>query len=181
VKIVLKKNLKCREAKGSSDERAVRPCGHKVSDTCGVHACCACYIKGLLRRHYGQGAVEDHNQKIGGITMAKKIVKAAKAAKRQEGKEKRVSAADVLVPQFGLKTVKSNEELIKMVRAETGSTKFDDKQLAWYKSQYRGGKMKGQNGKPGHPIAQGSLMKPKAAAKAKAGPKKASVEEPIED
>jgi hypothetical protein len=90
-------------------------------------------------------------------------------AKSKEKKEKRTSAADVLIPQFGLKLVKSDDLLIAMVREATGSKKFDAKQLAWYKSQYRAGKLKGMNGKPGHLISQaGGHLKP-AAKKAKAG------------
>jgi hypothetical protein len=102
-----------------------------------------------------------------------------KHALEKKSKEPRVSAADVLVPQFGLKSVKSNEELIKLVRSETGSTKFDEKQLAWYKSQFRGGKLKGQDGKAGHPIAQGSMLKKGTVRPVKR--QAAQAEEPIED
>jgi hypothetical protein len=109
--------------------------------------------------------------------------------KTKNKKEKRTSAADVLVEQFALKVVKSNEELIKLVREATGSKKFDDKQLAWYKSQYRAGKLKGMNGKAGHLIAQGKLTKeahtrrPKSSSKAKVVVKKKAAKkeaEPVE-
>ena len=106
--------------------------------------------------------------------MAKKLA-VKKAAK--ETKEPRVTAASILVEQFGLKAVKSNDELIKMVKKETGSTKFDERQLAWYKSQYRGGKMKGQNGKAGHPIAQAGGLKKSVKPRAR----NAKEEEPIEE
>lgn len=114
--------------------------------------------------------------------MAKKTAAkrtAAKAAPRQEKKESgpRVTAGSVLLEQLGLKQVKADAELVKMVRAATGSVKFDGKQLAWYKSQFRAGKLKGQNGKPGHPIAQGSPLKKRAAKKAAAAEEE---EEPIE-
>lgn len=129
-------------------------------------------------------------KRTGGIAMAKKTVeKAEKVVKVAKATgEKRVTAAGILAAQFALKTVKDNDELIKMVREATGSTKFNDVQLAWYKSQYRAGKMVGQDGKPGHLIAQGSLMKSKAAVaklkvKVKAKVKKVKPteeEEPIE-
>lgn len=87
-------------------------------------------------------------------------------AKGKEQKERRTSAADVLVDQFALKMVKDDETLIKLVKEATGSKKFDEKQLAWYKSQYRGGKLKGMNGKAGHLIEQaGGHVKDKAKAK----------------
>jgi hypothetical protein len=116
--------------------------------------------------------------------MAKKvIVKKAKVTK--EDKAPRVTAAGILLEQFGLKTVKSNEELVELIREKTGSTKFNDVQLAWYKSQYRAGKMKGQNGKPGHLIAQAGGHLKESAKKVVAvktvAKKKAVIEEPIED
>lgn len=110
-------------------------------------------------------------------------------AKSKEAKERRTSAADVLVKQFALERVKSDEDLISMVREATGSKKFDAKQLAWYKSQYRGGKLKGQDGKPGHLINQAGGHTKDGAKKAKAAKKvvvpnrrekKRRAEEPIE-
>ncbi len=95
--------------------------------------------------------------------------------KTKSKKEKRTSAADVLVEQFALKAVKPNEDLIKMVREATGSKKFDDKQLAWYKSQYRAGKLKGMNGKAGHLIAQGKLTKEAHTRRPKGSSSKAKV------
>lgn len=167
-----------------------RPCGHRLVDAaCSVHVCCACYIRRLLGRYY-EGPVAQETKTTGGNTMKKKEdVKAVKKVVKTS--EKRVTAAGILEEQFGLKTVKSNEELIKMVKDATGSVKFNDVQLAWYKSQYRAGKMAGQDGKPGHLIAQGSHMKPAAAmarmkkskakvAKAVKKVAKPSKEEPIE-
>lgn len=188
VKIVLKKDLAKVQVKatGELETQKRRPCGHRVVDeACSVHVCCACYIRKLLGRYYEEPVAEKQTKETGGNTMGKKVVvKAAKVVKS----EKRVTAAGILVEQFALKTVKSNEELVKMIREATGSTKFDVSQLSWYKTQYRAGKMKGQNGKPGHLIAQGSLMKPAAAvakAKVKAKGKVAKKvvkeeEEPIE-
>lgn len=94
-------------------------------------------------------------------------------------KEARVTAGSILLPQFELQKVKDDETLIDMVKEATGSKKFDKTQLAWYKSQFRRGLLKGQNGKAGHVINQGGLTKKAVKVKGKA--KKASKAEPIEE
>ena len=159
-KIVLKRKA------GPAEVAGRRPCGHREKrDGCVVHSCCACYLERLRKAWYpGEGELREEviKNNTGEILMKKAL---------KTGKQKRVSAADVLLAQFGLQNVKSDDELIKLVKEATGSKKFDAKQLAWYKSRYRAGKLKGQNSKAGHLIKQGSLLKKKASA----GGKKATV------
>lgn len=118
-----------------------------------------------------------YNQTGGSDTMAK-----TKGSK--EVKEKRVTAASVLIPLLSAAKVKDDEELIERVKDATGSTKFDKAQLAWYKWKFREGKLKGMDGKK-HAINQGSPLKKKAQDKAdKAAKKKIVVKrakkEPVE-
>jgi hypothetical protein len=181
VRIVLKKRAAAAvEAPGPGLMR----CGHRESMMKSDGGCSMCQIRRLRVAWYPKPGEDNYyRSQTGGMDMSK--VKSA----GKDKKEKRVSAADVLVEQFALKTVKGNEELISLVREATGSKKFDEKQLAWYKSQYRAGKLKGMNGKPGHLIAQGKLTKeahtrrPKSKAKVvvkkKAAPK-AKEAEPVE-
>ncbi len=66
---------------------------------------------------------------------------------------------------MGLSNVPEDGEIIKQVKAETGSDKFDARQLAWYKWQFRQGKLRGQDG-TAQVINQGSNKKePKAKKK----------------
>jgi hypothetical protein len=152
VKIVLKEKHHGLACEDSFCQRATEVLHFVIRKGKMLGLCDPCYGSFLLRKPSGSG-----ERATGGTEMAK----------GKEKKEKRVSAADVLIPQFGLQKVKDDEALIKLVKEATGSKKFDDKQLAWYKSQYRAGKLKGQNGKPGHLIQQGKLTKDKPAAKAK--------------
>jgi len=90
----------------------------------------------------------------GGSTMAKK--NGGKA-----GKEKRVTTGSVLIPLLSRATAPDDGELITEVRKATGSIKFDEKQLAWYKTQFRQGELKGQDGKK-REIVQKEVKKAKA-------------------
>ena len=100
---------------------------------------------------------------------------------------KRVTAASVLIPLLSAAKVKTDDEIIEIVKEETGSTKFDKAQLAWYKWKFREGKLKGMDGKK-HVINQGSPLKKKAQQKAEKAAakkkvvvkKKAKSEEPVE-
>ena len=94
----------------------------------------------------------------GGRTMAKKT---------ESKKEARVTASSVLIPILSRANVPTNDEIIETVREETGSSKFDAKQLAWYMWKFRQGKLKGMDGKL-HVINQKKLH----AAKADKGSKK---------
>ena len=112
--------------------------------------------------------------------MAKMKKAVTKAAVKAEKKSKRITAASILIDQFGLEKVKSDEALIELVKEKTGSKKFDKHQLAWYKSAYRAGKLGGMNGKAGHVIDQGNLVKKAKVVKTvKKATKK--TEEPIEE
>lgn len=85
-------------------------------------------------------------------------------AKKKEGKKesKRTgpTAAAILVRLLGREHVPSDEAIIKEVKEETGSAKFDGRQLAWYKWKYKAGALKGMDGKA-HTIAQGEPKKEK--------------------
>lgn len=85
-------------------------------------------------------------------------------AKKKEGtkKSKRTgpTAASVLIRLLGREHVPSDEAIIKEVKEETGSAKFDERQLAWYKWKYKAGALKGMDGKA-HTIAQGEPKKEK--------------------
>lgn len=157
-------------------------CGHtKKEQRCGAHECCACYMSKMRKLWYPRGAEETAAaqklfQLTGGLDMAKATVKGGKAVKVA-----RVTAGSILLPFFEKSKCPDNDFLIKTVKAATGSKKFDETQLAWYKSQFRRGLLKGMNGKAGHVINQGGLVK-KEVVKGRAvkKAKKASAE-PIED
>lgn len=92
----------------------------------------------------------------GGSSMAK--------LRKQDknGKDKRVTAGSVLIPLLSRATAPDDGELITEVRKATGSIKFDEKQLAWYKTQFRQGELKGQDGK------KREIVQKEVAKKAKA-------------
>lgn len=98
---------------------------------------------------------EDYETKGDDMKKTKKAVK-----------EARVTASSVLIKLLGAEKVGSDEFLITQVKERTGSTLFDEKQLAWYKWKYRQGKLSGMDGKQ-HAIAQGSAKKAAKAAKKK--------------
>jgi hypothetical protein len=92
---------------------------------------------------------------------------------------------------LGATSVPGDEAIIAKVRTTHKGTKFDEKHLAWYKSQFRQGKLTGQ-GKGPHAIAQKPEPKkqeprrdksaPKASTAKSVGlkPKKKMVEAPVE-
>lgn len=86
--------------------------------------------------------------------------------KGRKAREKKITASSVLIELLGAGSVKKDETLIAEVKHRTGSSKFDEKQLAWYKWKYRQGKLKGMDGKL-HEIAQGSNKKAEKQPKAK--------------
>lgn len=77
---------------------------------------------------------------------------------KKDAKEARTTVSSILIKMLGAASVKSDETIIKDVKDQTGSTKFDSKQLAWYKWKYRQGKLKGMDGKA-HVIEQGNPKK----------------------
>lgn len=89
--------------------------------------------------------------------MSTKTKKKAKTA----SKGKRYTAAQLLRVAFEAKKVGTNSSLVKMVKEKTGSKKFDDKQLAWYKSAFRHGKLAGQKAGRNYSIAQAPKKKAK--------------------
>jgi hypothetical protein len=93
-----------------------------------------------------------------GGSMSRKSDKATKS--------KRVTAGDVLIGILSRANVPADEVIIAEVKEATGSSKFDEKQLAWYKWKFRLGKLKGMDGKQ-HVINQGDAKKPAKAGKKK--------------
>lgn len=93
-------------------------------------------------------------------------MKKVKADKRtgKDRREQRVTASSVLIRILGLAKVPQDEAIIAQVKDETGSTKFDAAQLAWYKWKYRQGALKGQDGKL-QTIEQGEAKKPAKSKK----------------
>lgn len=60
---------------------------------------------------------------------------------------KRVTAASVVTRYLLLKKVPTDADIISYVRKESGSKTFNAASLAWYKTQARQCKLKGQTGK----------------------------------
>lgn len=102
-------------------------------------------------------------QETGGMQMSKQ--KEERFGKERRGA--RITAGSVLINILGLEAVPADEKIIEQVRKDTGSDKFDERQLAWYKWKFRQGRLKGQDGKS-HVISQGSPLKEKQAKKKKA-------------
>lgn len=96
----------------------------------------------------------------GGNDMKGKVTEQRKG-ERRSGK---LTAGRVLIGILGQDKVPADADIIKQVREATGSDKFDERQLSWYKWKYRQGRLKGQDGKA-HVIAQGSPLKEKAPKK----------------
>lgn len=94
---------------------------------------------------------------------AQKEIDVKKKGKVKESKKSGLTASEILIKILGKDIVPSDASIIEEVKGETGSVKFDGKQLAWYKWKYRQGKLKGQDGKL-HIIAQ---TVPKKETKAK--------------
>lgn len=96
----------------------------------------------------------------------KKIVKkgaAKKTAAKKEVKEKRITAASVVIGLLGQRQVPNDEAIINTVLDTVEGSKFNKAQLAWYKHQYKTGKW--HDGEP-QTINQAKAEKaPKAAAK----------------
>lgn len=108
----------------------------------------------------GEFLTPKYDDKKGDSTMAKTN------GSKGSTKEARVTAGSVLIKLLGAAKVQSDEAIIKLVKDETGSSKFDGKQLAWYKWKYRQGKLKGMDGKQ-HVINQGSPKKAEKVEKTK--------------
>lgn len=87
---------------------------------------------------------------------------------KTETTAKRVTASSVVTKYLLLKRVPTDEEIISSVRKESGSKTFNAASLAWYKTQARQGKLRGQSGKK-YVIAQAKsksyTAKGRAAAK----------------
>lgn len=96
----------------------------------------------------------------GGNDMKGKV-KEQRKSERRSGK---LTAGRVLIGILGLEKVPADAKIIEQVREATGSDKFDERQLSWYKWKYRQGRLKGQDGKA-HVINQGSPLKEKAKVK----------------
>jgi len=104
-------------------------------------------------------AVDYNNEENtqGGSEMGNK-----KGSKAKSG----LTASEIFVRLLSMEKAPGDESIIKQVKDATGSTKFDTKQLAWYKWKFRQGKLKGQDGKSAV-ISQPDAKKPKAAKKGK--------------
>ena len=112
-------------------------------------------------------------------------------AKKTEKKAPRKgSIAETVQHLLSLAAVPADDAIIARVKAAHKGTKFDEKHLAWYKSQFRQGKLTGQAAGR-HTIAQKAEPKkheprqdkPKVSSKKPSGlkPKKrAEAPEPVE-
>lgn len=67
----------------------------------------------------------------------------------------RVTAASVVTKLLSLSRVPPNAEIIKTVLSTVPGSHFNPKQLAWYKTQYRHGRLAGQTKGKTYIIAQG--------------------------
>lgn len=80
-------------------------------------------------------------------------------------KPKRVMASKVVTGILLLKRVPDDETIIATVQQKTGNRNFDKNQLAFYKSKFRKGELKGQDGKKGI-IAQATAHRKAKGSKA---------------
>lgn len=96
--------------------------------------------------------------------------------KKDKKAPRKGSITETVLHLLGLTVVPSDEAIIARVKAAHKGTKFNEKHLAWYKSQYRQGKLTGQSAGR-HVINQKAEPKkheprqdkPKAAAKKPSG------------
>lgn len=54
---------------------------------------------------------------------------------------KKISAAQGFRNSLAVKSLKTDEAVIEYVRKQSGSTTFDGKMLAWYRSMHKAGKL----------------------------------------
>ena len=118
--------------------------------------------------------------------MAKLIKKTVAAVKKAvaPAKEKRISAASIVLGMLNLKVVPTDEQIISAVLEACEGSKFKKTHLAWYKYQFKQGRW--NDGEP-QVIRQAAVVKEAKkvmSKKGKAVSKKAKVvkvEEEIEE
>ena len=61
--------------------------------------------------------------------------------KKETSTKTKITVASVVRRILGLKKTPTDEKFIVLVKKETGSKKFDQKQLSWYRSQFKSGRL----------------------------------------